>query len=388
MGSQSTNNLQFLHSKNGSRPAVLHLCKNLDYGDPAKETVTFAILSQRMGLRSLIASEGGGLINDAERAAVKNFKFSFSKKNYLSSFCNLSKILDFIEQEQPILIHAHGIKTLKTAYALGAKTKLPLLIDLTQPFEKNRRTQRMMDSLKKLKYLIRVPTEMMKTFLVDNFTVDPVFIEKVSPGIDLHAYSPGSISMERIKYIRDVWRLPEDSPALFLPLDIEHGHFVFLHALHKLIDKDFYAVIISKGKKSDREILEKYVMDLGLGGKVIIPNTCEDWGAAFWLSGIIVIPNIRPMGQNIEVLQAQALGRPVIITSVGANEEMVCKKSTAWVVSADNVNALAKAVDSAISMEREQMVALANNARIFVEENFPQSEWINQMLKLYEKLLS
>jgi glycosyltransferase involved in cell wall biosynthesis len=229
---------------------------------------------------------------------------------------------------------------------------------------------------------------MMKTFLVDNFTLDPNLIEKVSPGVDLHAYNPGSISMERIKDISDKWRIPEDSPMLFLPLDIEHGHFVFLHALHKLPDKDFYAVIISKGKKADRDILEKYVMDLGLSGKVIIPTVCEDWGAAFWLSSLLVVPNMAPMGQNLEVLQAQALGRAVIITSVGANEEMVCKESTAWVVSADNVNALAKAIDDALSMDREQMIVLADNARFFIEENFPQSVWINKMLKLYEKVIN
>ena len=387
MDSQSTNNLQSLHSKSGSRIAVLHLCNNLDYGDPAKETVTFAILSQRMGLRSLIASGRGELVHDAERAAVKHFKFSFENKNWFSLCRNLSKLLEIIEKENPRLIHAHGISVLKTACSLGAKTKRPLLIDLTQPFAKNKRTQRMMDSLKKLSYLIRVPSEMMKTFLIDNFTIDPAFIEKVPPGIDLYAYNPSNISMERIKYISDMWRLPDNSSILFLPLDIEHGHFTFLHALRRLEDKDFYAIIMSKGKKNDRDILEKYVMDLGLDSKVIIPEACDDWGAAFWLSNIVVAPNIHPMGQNLEVLQAQAVGRPVIITSVGANEEMVCKASTAWVVSADNVNALTRALDSAISMNREQMLALANNSRIFVEENFPQSVWINQMLKLYERLL-
>jgi len=43
-------------SRRSTRTGVLHLCSNLDYGDPARETVTLAVLTQRLGWRAMIAS--------------------------------------------------------------------------------------------------------------------------------------------------------------------------------------------------------------------------------------------------------------------------------------------------------------------------------------------
>jgi len=79
--------------------------------------------------------------------------------------------------------------------------------------------------------------------------------------------------------------------------------------------------------------------------------------------------------------------RPVIVTAVGANEEMVLKNETAWVIPSDNVTALAKALREAAQMNTDQRVSLADNTRLFIEDNFPQANWFNGMMELYEKLI-
>ena len=118
-----------------------------------------------------------------------------------------------------------------------------------------------------------------------------------------------------------------------------------------------------------------------------MPETCPDWPAAFWLANVVVAPNSAIRGQNMEILAAQALGRPVIVTSVGANEEMVLKGETEWVLPPDNVTALAKALSEAACLNTDQRVNLADNTRYFIEDNFPQADWFNGMMELYEELM-
>jgi glycosyltransferase involved in cell wall biosynthesis len=89
----------------------------------------------------------------------------------------------------------------------------------------------------------------------------------------------------------------------------------------------------------------------------------------------------------MELLGAQALGRPVIVTAVGANEEMVVKGETAWVIPPGNAAALAKALREAARMTADQRVSLADNTRAFVEDNFPQANWFNGMMEVYEALM-
>ena len=89
----------------------------------------------------------------------------------------------------------------------------------------------------------------------------------------------------------------------------------------------------------------------------------------------------------MELLAAQALGRPVIVTAVGANEEMVLRGETAWVVPPDDVHALAQALREAVRLNTDQRVNLADNTRYFVEDNFPQANWFNGMMDVYEKVM-
>jgi hypothetical protein len=38
-------------------------------------------------------------------------------------------------------------------------------------------------------------------------------------------------------------------------------------------------------------------------------------------------------------------------------------------------------------MTTDQRVNLAENTRIFIEEHFPQANWFNGMMEVYEKLM-
>jgi hypothetical protein len=66
---------------------------------------------------------------------------------------------------------------------------------------------------------------------------------------------------------------------------------------------------------------------------------------------------------------------------------MVQKGETAWVIPPDNVAEMAKALRDAARMNTDQRVNLADNTRFFIEDNFPQANWFNGMMELYEQLM-
>jgi len=232
---------------------------------------------------------------------------------------------------------------------------------------------------------------MMEKHLTSKFQINPAIVTRIPPGIDLQSYNPASISAERLHNLARLWRLPEQAMVILMPMPIEPdmGHAVFLQALAKNKDENVYAIMVGSDKNAPglRQEIEQSVNDLGLNGKVIMPETCPDWPAAFWLANIVVAVNIAPRGQNMEILDAQALGRPVMVTTVGANEEMVMKDETAWVLPPNNIPALAKALHDAIHMNTDLRVSLADNTRYFIEDNFPQANWFNSMMEVYEKLM-
>ncbi|MDE2029788.1 MAG: glycosyltransferase [Alphaproteobacteria bacterium] len=394
MNSYSSSTTQpFLNTapRRSNRTGVVHLCADLNYGDPARETVTLAVLTQRLGWRALIASSGGALVIEAERAAVKHIRMPLDQRGMFSSWRNRVHLETLVQRERPALVHAHGIETVEVGCRLSRLHRLPLVVDLTQPLPDTPATHRLMTLVAQSSCTVRVPTETMAQHLTGTFRINPALVARVAPGVDLQSYNPAAISAERLHNLSRLWRLPEQGIVVLVPMPLEPGmgHALFLQAMAKIKEEKLYAIMVGSDRhaRGMREEIEGSVTRLELNGKVIVPESCPDWPAAFWLANVVVAPNSVVRGQNMEMLGAQALGRPVIATTVGANEELAVKGETAWMIPPDDPVLLAKALRDAARLGTDARVNLAENTRTFVEDHFPQADWFNGMMEVYEGLM-
>jgi glycosyltransferase involved in cell wall biosynthesis len=379
-------------SKNrASRTAILHLSPNLEPDEPGRETVDLAILTQRSGWRALIASAGGRLVNDAERAAVRHRRMPLDGHSLFGDWRSRLQLEALVKKERPALLHAHGIETLPFACAISRSHRIPFIADLTQPVPDHPRMHRLMADLKSVPSIVRVPSEFMARHLIETFKLEDEHIRPIPPGIDLQWYGAGFISAERLQKMSHLLRLPEQASVVLVPLPLSAGmgHKIFLEAMAGFKNENVFIVLVGSDRKAPgpRAEIENLVDQLGLGGKVVMPEFFADLPATCWLANIIVAPNIAPRGQNLELLAAQAIGRPVIVTRTGANPELVASGETAWVVPPNDVKALADAIREAIQLDTGQRLNLAERTHNFIAENFPQGAWFNGMMGLYESML-
>jgi glycosyltransferase involved in cell wall biosynthesis len=374
-----------------SRTAVLHLSPDVESSDPGRETVDLAVLTQRAGWRAIIASSGGRLVVEAERAAVRHKRMPLNRTGPFSGWRNRLLLEAALQTEKPVLIHAHGIETIPYAVALGRSHGIPLVADLTQPLQDTPRNKKLLKLLKTTRAMLRVPSEFMGRHLHEAFEVEQDRLCLVPPGVDLQWYSVGFISPERLQKISHLWRLPEQASIILvpMPLEPEMGHKVLLEVLHKMKDENIYAVLVGSDRHAPglRAEIEGQIGAYGLNGKVIMPDDCPDLPAACWLASVIVAPNLTPRGQNLELLAAQAIGRPVIVTDIGANREMARSGETAWVVKPSDVDAMCVAMREAINLNTDQRLNLAERTHDFVAMGFPQKAWFDGMMQLYQSLL-
>lgn len=375
-----------------ARTTVLHLCPALNPGDPARETVDLAILTQRAGWRSLIASGGGLLVQESERAAVRHKRIPVGKAGLWTNWRNRARLQTLIQREKPVLIHAHGIEPFAHALPLAHKRNMPMVLDLTQPLADAPRIYRLLGHVEEIACVIRVPSDYMFAHLRETFHIPPEFIRIIPPGIDLNWFNAGTISPERLQTLSRLWRLPEQAAIVVVPMPLipGNGHKPFLQALSKLKRDDVFAVLVGDDHQAPgtRAKIEALVHGLGLSGNVIMPEYCLDWPAGCWLANIIVAPNITPRGQNIELLAAQAIGRPIIAVDCGANAEMVLSGETAWLIPPNNVKALTETLQEAIRLKTAQHIDIAERTRDFIAQSFPQANWFNAMMDVYEALLA
>jgi len=120
-----------------------------------------------------------------------------------------------------------------------------------------------------------------------------------------------------------------------------------------------------------------------------------DVPTALAAADVVVVPALEPPLSGRDVAQAQAIGRPVIASSVGAlPENLLCpprmrdELRTGWLVRPGNVSELARAVTAALSLDITSYEALGARARQFAEFAFSPQSVADAIRGVYTSLLA
>jgi glycosyltransferase involved in cell wall biosynthesis len=374
-----------------ARSTVLHMASDLEIGSGGREVVDIAVHTNRAGWRPFVASAGGALVLEAERSAVRHTRMPLNKGHIFAKWRSRVQLEALFQRERPNLIHVHSFDVLPHAYSFNKMHRLPLLVDITDPVPTTRKTQKLLQALTARNAWFRVPSIYMAQHLRQDHKLTSDQLYHVPPGVDLQWFDAGRVSPERLQKMGDLWRLPEQAVILVMatPLAPGYGHKQLLEALTRIDRKDVFAVLVGDDRQSPetRAEIESLVARLGLEGRVVMPEYCADWPAACWLTTLVVAINSLPRGQAMELLAAQAIGRPVIVTDCGANAELVKSGETAWVVPPDNQEILTQSLNEAVQMSAVQRIDLAQRTRGFVVENFPLEKMCASITELYGTML-
>lgn len=112
----------------------------------------------------------------------------------------------------------------------------------------------------------------------------------------------------------------------------------------------------------------------------------DDLAAAIASADIVVNPTVVDESFGVVVLEAQAMGRPVVATRVGAVPTVCIEDETAILVEPSNPRAMATAILEVLRGERLQQAGAAGPA--FVRQGFDWNRSITEMEHLYEDLVS
>lgn len=114
---------------------------------------------------------------------------------------------------------------------------------------------------------------------------------------------------------------------------------------------------------------------------------CSDMPAALRQAAVVVLPTRYPEGVPKVLLEAAAIGRPMVATDVPGCREIVRPGLTGTLVQKDDPAALALAVVDLLA-DRAKLDAYGTAARRVAESEFSESHVVAKTLRLYERLLN
>ena len=115
---------------------------------------------------------------------------------------------------------------------------------------------------------------------------------------------------------------------------------------------------------------------------------CDDMPAAMMLADAVVSASILPEPFGRTVIEAQAMGRPVVATDHGGAAETVEHLVTGWRVPPGDAAALAGALGHALQLAPEHRQALGERARAAVCERYTTAAMQAATLEVYQEVLA
>ena len=109
--------------------------------------------------------------------------------------------------------------------------------------------------------------------------------------------------------------------------------------------------------------------------------------AAYMLADVVVSASSDPEGFGRIVIEAQAMGRPVVATAHGGSCETIVPGITGWLVPPRDPAALAVAIREALALGEEERRHFARRAMAHVAGRYTRQAMCARTIEVYEELL-
>jgi glycosyltransferase involved in cell wall biosynthesis len=372
---------------------VLQVVPELDVpGGTERSTVEIAQALSAAGWGSLVASAGGAMLRQIETAGARHVQLPLKGKNPIQIRKNTGRLVELIEAESVDIIHARSRAPAWSAWHAAQKTGCHFVTTFHGAYGTSGALKRRYNAIMTKGELVIANSQFTANHIVHTYPMDQKNLRVICRGVDVSVYTPGAVTQARVIQLAGQWRLPDGKSVIMLPgrLTAWKGHKVLLEALTHLQRDDYVVVFVGdeQGRHEYRKQLERQVEQNGLSHIVRFAGPCRDMPAAYMSADVVVSASTKPEAFGRVIVEAQAMGRPVVAFDHGGAKETILGGETGLLVEPGNVVALAQALEAALDLTAERRKRMAEVAIRHIAENFTLDKMCASTLAVYEEVLA
>jgi len=167
------------------------------------------------------------------------------------------------------------------------------------------------------------------------------------------------------------------------------AHLVLIGAVHRLQQAGVQCEVVLVGDGPMRSLIEDAVRQAQLERQVIFAG----WGSGdrvkeeILAARALVLPSFSE-NMPVVIMEAMALGRPVIATYIAGIPELVRPGQTGWLVPASDEKALADAMRESLTLSTEELARMGRAARDHVMNCHDSLKEAAKLEKLFERSIN
>lgn len=381
-------------SLHDDRRAIIHIITRLDSGGSARNTFLTVLGHDRRRFQAGLAYgrvESATDLETLRQAGVGLFEIPTLVRD-IKPAMDLRAVLalwSLLRRERPAIVHTHTSKAGAVGRIAAWLARVPVVIHTPHGHVFYGYYGRVMSGLIRLvEWALAKITDRIVT-LTDRGAQEHVRFKIAGPG-KFTAVSSGiplgtfrSVRVDRAVKRKELG-LPPEGPVVgtvgrLVPVK---GHIWLVRAVPFVVAEFPEARFVLVGEGPLGADLRKLAEGLGVGRHVVFLGTRWDVPECLGAFDLFVLSSLNE-GMGRALVEAMAVGLPVVATRVGGVPDVVAHGTTGLLVPPQDAEALAAAVLELLR-DRKRMAAFGEAARRSIDERFDVETMVDNLERLYE----
>ena len=358
---------------------TLQILPSLEVGGVERGVIDLARAMKKRGEETVVISSGGELVAELQKMGVPHYTLPVHKKSVFS-LSLVPQIAEVIERERVDLVHARSRVPAWLGWFAARRAGVPFVTTCHGYYSKHL-LSRVMGWGKR----VIVISQVIGRHMIDDFGVSPERIRLVHRGVDLSQfqfrpspYDPASDSLPRPWRVINIGR--------FSPIK---GQVEFLNAIHRLRrtvpNVEVWLVgSEGEGKHKYTALIRETIRRLGLESAVKMLGTRRDIPSLLAQADLLVLSTLVPEAFGRVVVEAGAVGTPVVATRAGGVLDILDDGENGSLVPPGDIDAMAQAM-GALLKDRKRAKLFAQKLREKVERQFTVDRMADETLAVYRE---
>lgn len=289
------------------------------------------------------------------------------------------EVLTRLRDAKPSIVHANATATLPAVIPAARALRVPVVAHLHLP---TTREDRLLSLLHQATVSVGVSEYAVAGLRADG--MPPSAVRVIYNAVDVDRLRPGDTSGLRAS----LGIAPSDLVLAGVGSLIHRkGHDVTVRALAALHRRGVAAHLLLCGDGEEGEALRALARTEGVSERVHLLGYRPDVGAVLRDATDLFVTSAREETLGLNVLEAQALGLPVVASDIAPHREAVSDGQTGILVRPEAPDVLADAI-ATLAAAPERRAALGAAGRAFTAEHFAMDRYVNDFAALYRELLA
>ncbi|MCF3932288.1 glycosyltransferase family 4 protein [Acuticoccus sp. M5D2P5] len=383
-----------------ARPmTILQVVPELETGGAERTTIDIAAALVEHGDRAIVVSEGGRMLEELRATGAEHVTMPVATKAPLRMRSNAVRLADLMEREGVDIIHARSRAPAWSALWAANWTRRRFVTTYHGAYNARTVLKNRYNSVMARGDIVIANSAFTAERIVSQHPFAASRIVTIHRGIDLSAFDEDASA--RADGFRRAWNVDARIPILLnvARLTPWKGQEDLLDALALLKARnarEWVCVLAGddQGRAAYTQKLRDKMRQLGLEDRVRLVGHVDDIPGALAAATLAVQPAIEPEAFGRAAVEAQAAGRPVVVTDLGAVRETVLAppdvgrdKRTGWRVPPHDPVALAEAMFQALQASNDSRSDVGMRGRAHALSHFSLDVMKRKTLGVYHSLL-